>query len=236
MFSDAQKERIRRFADRITPPTWQIVLEPRDERKEPGCLNIHIHIQGPKDEIYTDTFGNRCYPHKDTNGKIWYANQFGEVLSSNQIKPILGMIYGRMVFKELKKPGYNGSGKVANIIVKLWPYIDDWKVTLIHELAHVAVYRYQCCRTKSYKKKALFKRPWDIDLKSVIIQERFLHEGHHGPTFQKALRTLIQRAIKEFGTELPQNDVFWKSMFYEFKSLTNLPDTARQLYLGEAGK
>lgn len=220
MFSDTQKEGIRRFADRITPPTWQIVLKPQDELKEPGCLNIHIHIQGPDDEIYTDSFGNRCYPHKDSTGKIWHANKYGEIFSPNQIRPILGMIYGRMVFKDIKKSGCNCSGKVARIIVLLWPYLGDWKGTLIHELAHVAVYRYQACRTKAYNQKALFTNPWNIDLKSILMQERFLREGHHGLSFQKAFFSLTQRAIKEFGAEIPKDDVFWKTVKYELKSLS----------------
>ena len=220
MVSDAQKEEIRRFADRVTPQSWHIVLDPKDERIEPGVLNIHITIQEPEDEVYTDFFGGKCYPFEAGDGSICYANRYGNVFHRNQVKPILGMIYGRMVFKNLKALGCDRKGKIARIIVRLWPYLGDWKGTLIHELAHVAVYRYQACRTKDYRKKTLFKNFWNVDLKSLLVEERLLREGHHGLSFKKAFLSLTQRTIKEFGAEIPKNDVFWKTVKYELKSLS----------------
>jgi len=219
MTSDDENEEIRRFADRITPKSWHVILDPKDDRIKPGVLNIHLSIQGPENEVYADFFGRKCFPYEDRAGKIWYADRLGNILHRNQVKPILGMIYGRMVFTDLKTLEANRKGKVARIIVRLWPYLGDWKGTLIHELAHVAVYRYQACRNKDYTKKALFKSPWNIDLKSILIKERFLREGHHGKSFQKAFFTLTKRAIKQFGPQIPKDDVFWKTVKYELKSL-----------------
>ena len=220
MLSDAQKEEMRRFADQITPKSWHVVLDLKDERIEPGILNIHLSIQGPEREVYTDFFGRKCYPHEDRDGTIWYANRFGNVFHRDQVKPILGMIYGRMVFKDLKAFGVERKGKVARIIIRLWPYLGDWKGTLMHELAHVAVYRYQACRTKAYTKNILFKSSWNVDLKSLLIEERLLREGHHGLSFQKAFFTLTKRAIKEFGSQIPKDDVFWQTVKYELRSLS----------------
>lgn len=217
--SDVQKEAMRRFADRITPQSWHIVLDPKDEQIQPGILNIHLSLQGPESEVYTNFLGRKCYPYEDRSGKIWYSDELGNVYHRNRVKPILGMIYGRMVFKDLKALGVNGKGKVARIIVRLWPYLGDWKGTLIHELAHVAVYRYQACRTKDYHQKTLFKNFWNVDLKSLLVEERLLREGHHGPSFKKAFFSLTQRAIKKFGAQIPKDDVFWQTVKYELKSL-----------------
>nr|MBC8363032.1 hypothetical protein [Candidatus Desulfatibia profunda] len=108
----------------------------------------------------------------------------------------------------------------------LWPYLGDWKGTLIHELAHVAVYRYQACRTKDYQNKTLFKNHWNIDIKSLLIKERFLREGHHGPSFQKAFITLSKRVIREFGAEIPYDDDLWKTLRYELEFLKRKKDAA----------
>lgn len=219
MPSDDPKEAIRHFADRITPQSWHIVLDSKDEKIHPGILNIHLSLQGPESEVYTNFWGRKCYPFEDRGGKIWYSDKLGNLYHRDQVKPILGMISGRMVFKDLKALGVNAKGKVARIIVRLWPYLGDWKGTLIHELAHVAVYRYQAYRTKDYHKKTLFKNFWNVDVKSLLVEERLLREGHHGPRFKKAFFSLAQRAIKEFGTEIPKDDVFWQTVKYELKSL-----------------
>ena len=211
MLSDTQKEDIRQFADRITPKSWHVILDPRDERLEAGVLNIHINIEGPENEVYTDFFGRKCYPYEAGDGTLWYENKYGNLFHRNQIKPVLGMIYGRMVFKTIKSHGIHRKGKVARIVIRLWPYLDDWKITLVHELAHVAVYRYHACRTKDYTKKALFRNPWDMDLKSMLIKKNILREGHHGSSFQKAFFTLTQRVVREFKTEISGND-FWESL------------------------
>jgi hypothetical protein len=226
MYSNVQKEAIRWFADRVTPQSWHIVLDPKDERTQPGILNVHLNLQGPEKQVYTDFFGRKCYPFEHKDGTIWYSNRYGNVFHRHQVKPILGMIDGRMVFKDLKAHGVNCKGRVARIIVRLWPYLGDWKGTLIHELAHVAVYRYQACRTKDYQNNTLFKNHWNIDLKSLLIKERFLREGHHGPSFQKAFITLSKRVIREFGAEIPYDDDLWKTLRYELEFLKRKKDAA----------
>lgn len=217
MLSDVQKEEIRRFADRITPKSWNVVLEPEDEIKEPGILNILISIQKPENEVFTDCFGNKCYPCESTRGIEYFENIYGDVFLKNQVKPALGMVSGRMVFKDLKAHVTDRKGKVAKITIKLWPYLGDWKGTLIHELAHVAVYRYNAFKTREYREKALFKNAWDIDIKTLFIRKTLLREGHHGPAFQRAFSTLAKRAIREFGAEIPPDDIFWITVRYELK-------------------
>jgi hypothetical protein len=127
---------------------------------------------------------------------------------------------GRMTFKELTPCGVNKKGKYANIIVQLWPDIGDWRVTLVHELAHVAVYRWRAFMTKEYKKQGLFKRYAGENLKTNIIREQLSMENHHGPRFQKALLSLVKRTIREFREEIPENDVFWDTLKFELKSFS----------------
>ena len=217
MLSDVQKQEIHRFVDGITPKSWNVVLRPEDEIKAPGILNIFISIQKPKNEVFTDYFGNKCYPCASKDGIRYFENRYGEVFLKNQVKPALGMVAGRMVFKDLKALVTGRKGKVAKITIKLWPYLGDWKGTLIHELAHVAVYRYKAFKTKEYRKNPLFKTPWNIDTKRLFIRKTLLREGHHGPKFQRAFSTLAKRAIREFGAEIPPDDIFWMTVRYELK-------------------
>jgi hypothetical protein len=217
MLSSIHNEEIRRFADRITPKSWNVVLRPEDEIKKPCVLNILISIEKPENEIFTDYFGNKCYPYKSKDGIEYFVNTYGDVLLKNQVKPALGMVSGRMVFENLKSGRTERKGKVAKITIKLWPYLGDWKGTVIHELAHVAVYRYNAFRTKEYREKALFKNPWNTDPRMLFIKRTLLREGHHGPTFQRAFSMVAKRAIREFGTEISSDDIFWTTVQYELK-------------------
>ncbi len=217
MLSDVRKEEIHRFAHRITPKSWNVVLRLEDEIKKPGVLNIFLSIQGPKSEVFTDYFGNKCYPCESKDGVKYFKNRYGDVFLKSHVKPALGMVSGRMVFKDPTPSGTECKGKVGKITIKLWPYLGDWKGTLIHELAHVAVYRYNAFKTREYRKKALFKNPWNIDSKTLLIKKTLLREGHHGPAFQRAFSTLAKRTIREFGAEIPANDIFWITVRYELK-------------------
>ena len=89
---------------------------------------------------------------------------------------------------------------------------------MVHELAHVAVYRWRAFVTKDYKKQGLFKRYIGENLRTSIIRERLSMENHHGLMFKKALLSLAKRAIREFGEEISEDDVFWKTLKFELES------------------
>ena len=220
MTSTFNKEKMRRFADRVTPKNWNIILHEKDALETAGVLNILLSIQGQNSQVYSDAYGNKCYEYQGRSGETYYANRYGDIFHKNQVKPVLGMVLGRMTFKELKPLGGDKKGKVARIIVQLWPDLGDWRVTLVHELAHVAVYRWRAFMTKDYKKHGLFKRYPAENLRASIIKERLTLENHHGPRFQKALLSLIKRAVREFREEIPQNDVFWNTLKVELESFT----------------
>lgn len=215
------EEKIRRFAERITPKSWNVVLQEKDALETAGMLNVILSIQGQDTQVYADIYGNKCYEYKGRCGEKYFVNKYGDVLHKNQVKPVLGMVLGRMTFKELKffggDKGYK-KGKVAKIIVQLWPHLGDWRVTLVHELAHVAVYRWRAFMTKDYKKQGLFKKHPGENLRASIIKEQLTLERHHGPRFQKALLSLVKRTIREFGEEIPEDDVFWKTLKFELET------------------
>jgi hypothetical protein len=100
----------------------------------------------------------------------------------------------------------------------LWPHLGDWRGTLIHELAHVAVYRWRAFISKDYRKEGLFKSYCGENLRASLIKEQSFMEGHHGPRFQKALLSLVKRTIREFGEEIPEDDVFWKTLKFELET------------------
>jgi hypothetical protein len=220
MTSIFKKEEMRRFADRITPKSWNIILHEKNALETAGVLNILLSIQGQDSQVYADRYGNKCYEYKGRYGEKYFANRYGDVLHKNQVKPVLGMVLGRMTFKELKSFGGDKKGKIAKIIVQLWPHIGDWRVSLVHELAHVAVYRWRAFMTKDYKKQGLFKRYVGENLRTSIIREQWTMENHHGFRFQKALLSLAKRAIREFEEEIPGDDVFWDTLRFELESFT----------------
>ena len=217
MTSTFNKKKIRRFADRITPKGWNIILHQKDSLEMAGVLNILLSIQGQDSQVYADSYGNKCYEFQARGGEKYFANRYGDVFHKNQVKPVLGMVLGRMTFKELKSFGIDKKGRVAKIIVQLWPHLGDWRVTLVHELAHVAVYRWRAFMTKDYKKQGLFKKHPGENLRASVIKEQLTMESHHGPRFQKALLSLAKRAIREFGEKIPEDDVFWKTLKFELE-------------------
>jgi hypothetical protein len=217
MTSTYNKEEIRRFADRITPKSWNIILHQKDTLEMPGVLNILLSIQGQENLVYADMYGNKCYEFKGRSGENYFANKYGEIFHNNQIKPVLGMVLGRMTFQELKSFGGDKKGKVAKIIVQLWPHFGNWRSTLVHELAHVAVYRWRAFMTKDYGWEGLFKRYYGEKLRESLIKEQLVMEDHHGPRFQKALLSLAKRAISEFENEMPEDDIFWKTLNFELE-------------------
>ena len=217
MTSAFDKEEIRRFADRITPKSWNIILDQKDALETPGVLNILLSIQGQENQVYTDIYGNKCYAFEGKDGENYFANRYGDVFHKDQIKPVLGMILGRMTFKELKSFETDKTGKVAKIIVQLWPHLGDWRSILVHELAHVAVYRWQAFMTKDYGKGGLFKKYYGENLRASLIKEQLVIEDHHGPRFQKALLSLAKRAVRAFGKEMHKDDIFWKTLKFELE-------------------
>jgi len=87
-------------------------------------------------------------------------------------------------------PGSKGM-TIGITTIRVYPIavILGWAATIIHELAHIAVARWESCKAgKSLRDKS---GPY-----SGIINQ----EPAHGGTFQRAYRTIIHRAERVYGT------------------------------------
>ena len=103
-----------------------------------------------------------------------------------------------------KRPGechgpmrfYNGFSSCEMWIYPHKGYEKDeitWQGTVIHELAHIAVDRLMAYRIKAHKGST-----------SLVNSIVYLDENPHGPTFQKALRRMLNRAFQVYGNELDE--------------------------------
>lgn len=107
--TDSEREKIRRFAEMLTPSNWNVFIDYKHFKEERGILNIYLDIRDA---------GSEKEP-------IFY-----------------GMVHGGMNFLK----------GVASIHVVLQPQITNWKKLILHELAHVAVYRWIAWKTRVFKK------------------------------------------------------------------------------------
>jgi hypothetical protein len=100
-------------------------------------------------------------------------------------RDILGFLYGLNSIDEAKKSLESfGDGTIGDNEIwlkEIWLGVD----VLIHELAHVAVDRFQAFKQKTYKPQYPF---------SYVMP--LLEENAHGPSFQRAYRIMIKRAEK----------------------------------------
>lgn len=51
-FTDVEREEIRKFAERIAPPSRNVFIVSKKRRKEPGVLNISLDIRDARDGLY----------------------------------------------------------------------------------------------------------------------------------------------------------------------------------------
>jgi len=160
---------IRRFADRITPGRWKMILDAREAILENGLLNVLLNIEAEEHQVFRDPDGNTC----DS--------------SRPGATPRIAGISGGMLFTDLRERGVDPPGKVAQVVIRLWPYYGDWHGALIHELAHLAVYRWQAWKMKVHLKQGM-----------ILIKPGAGEEDDHGRAFTKALSAINRRAA---GTE-----------------------------------
>jgi hypothetical protein len=120
---------------------------------------------------------------------------------------VLGAVHGPMSFVRLNNV------MTAKVEVRVYLdkeirlYFDDWKTTLIHELAHVAEFRWIALRRKAHRRE---EDVGVFDLKGVT----------HGPMFQRALIVMLNRAMKAFQGQISERDVLSETVgdldYYEY--------------------
>lgn len=121
---------------------------------------------------------------------------------------LLGAVHGPMSFVRLNNVM---TARVQVYIylndeIRLW-FSDDWRTTLIHELAHVAELRWIAFRKKAHRMEGEVSV---FDLEGVT----------HGPVFQRALIVMLNRAIKAFKDQGLAGDVLPETVsdldYYEY--------------------
>ena len=150
-FSDAEQEKIRQFANRITPKNWNIWINPKDCKYIPGILSIYL-----------------CFHDDDT-----IDARMGSVHGSIQVYPI-------SIFKEVNPEAAKalkkyGDGPFTQVTIEIYPVavfvgLED---TIIHELAHVAVDRYATWQQKPVKKNLSFALEKPEDGIHGVLFQRF---------------------------------------------------------------
>lgn len=171
-----ENEEIRRFADPITPRRWKMILDAREALLENGVLNVLLNIEGEKHRVFLDPDGNTCQSSKPGAA------------------PCIAGISGGMLFTDLRERGIDQAGKVAQAVIRLWPYHADWHGALIHELAHLAVYRWQAWKMKAHLKPGM-----------ILVRPGAGEEDDHGRAFTNALSAINRRAARIDSTRLPGN-------------------------------
>jgi hypothetical protein len=130
---------------------------------------------------------------KDVIPKTWNAYEYCDIENRKKTRNILNIelhIYDKPKWHKHKKAlghvsvirYYYGVGKVK-ISIHCYPPMRT--ETLLHELAHIAIYRLQSFKTKSYKE--------DVALEDGSIIE----PDGHGEIFLRFLNIIENRAIKK---------------------------------------
>ena len=160
--TDAEREEIRKFAERIAPPSWNVFIDSKKRSKEPGVLNISLDIRDAHDE-------------KDS------------------------------IFQAAMRGWMSFCDRIGYVHVVIQPYKTDWHSLIIHEFAHLAVYRWIACKTKVYRKPiawvghrvchyCLPREGGAYYAPKMDEATREALSSGHGRAFQKARKALEKRA------------------------------------------
>jgi hypothetical protein len=140
-----QHQSLADVANLITPSSWNVFMDQKDERWKPGTLNIRLWIH---------EYNGDDDPEDEWIGKVHGPQRYYRI-----------SFFAKMDTRAAKALRRFGDGVVAS--TEIW-LREEWLglETLIHELAHVAVQRY------SAWKKGAHKNP---DLESAVCEEEHRH-------------------------------------------------------------
>ena len=179
MLTDGTKQEMRVFAERITPKNWNIILNAADLRYGTGILNVLLSISDEGEEGISG--------RQDADPEL-----------------CAGRVTGGMLFTDLKERDFDGKGKMAQAVIFVSPYFDDWRRPLVQALAQLAVYRWHAFRIRAHKKEGM-----------VIVRPGSPEEVRHDPIFKSALSILAKRAIKECYNEIKKEKPIWDKLASE---------------------
>jgi hypothetical protein len=180
-------QKLKAFADRITPPNWNICIGPRDHRYEPGTLNICLKILSEKEwcaRLTGDLNG-------DFHARVEGLMHFYPISILKSRDPRAEDVFGK-----------HGESLIGEILLELYPELGTEESTLdalVHELAHIAVVRR---KAQKVGRETRFRQgEIDHDIEG---------ESEEGPLFQRAFRLLIIRTEKVIGKECTEE--MWRSL------------------------
>jgi len=166
MLSNREKSDIRDFAEKITPRTWNICLNKNEYIQRAEILNVYIDFLA----------GQRLREAE---------KEVGDVFEGRIPSPIRMESNGRLF--------------IVNVELCVEPILDinnelvremKPKETLVHELAHVAVNRWEDWRFKTHK------------LSTPRENRKYDQANSHGHAFYRAFELLIIRTEKQFGSDM----------------------------------
>jgi hypothetical protein len=165
MWSDAEKEEMRLYAEGITPRNWNVILNAADLTCETGVLNVLL--------IFADAGDEGSRSREDLTPECRDTDPAYQG----------GRVSGGMLFTDLKERGVDQEGKMAQAVVLLADHFGDWRESLVHALAQLAVYRWHAFRMKAYRKEG-----------TVMVRPGYDMTPGNDPIFQHALSIMADRA------------------------------------------
>jgi hypothetical protein len=166
-------------ANLITPPNWNVYVNPKEWSYKPGVLNIWLWIhQYSGDDDWEDL---------DTDSDDWVGQKHGAQRYSRI------SLWAYSIDEAKRRLESCGDGTIGDTEIwlkEVWLGVD----VLIHELAHVVADRLHAWNEKTYRAQ--------VGLNMTPPPE----EDPHGAFFQRAYRIMIKRAEKYLsGDEIRRN-------------------------------
>lgn len=178
-------QEIKIFAYTITPPNWNISVNPEDRKYKSGTLNICLEVLSIKEREHR------------------LGDDFMEIFSGRVKGPMnfypISMFKGPKTMEAFNR---HDEGYIAEIPLEIYPGIDTREEvfdTLVHELAHIAVVRREAQKLGRENRILQGK-----------VEQNIEGESNHGFLFQKAFRRMIIRTEKVFGKEITKK--MWRAL------------------------
>jgi hypothetical protein len=180
-----------RYANKVTPPNWNIYTDPSEHKCSPRALNIHL--------LLIDTTPSDWEKRQRETGLIVPA----AMTRAHIYKNISEAIGRKPDMKDECRS--NRDGVFADTEIWMFPLVlqkenQDLFAALVHELAHVAVSRLLARKYRPFKSGHI----------QTINSAVMLEENMHGPTYQKALQRFALRVEATWGQEAAEK--IWQEL------------------------
>jgi hypothetical protein len=182
------------YANKVTPPNWNIYTDPSEHRCAHRTLNIHI--------LLIDTTPSEWGKRQRETGLIMPA----ALTRAQRYKKISEAVHGKNEMKDECRR--NGDGMFADTEIWMFPLVlqgenQDLFTALMHELAHVAVSRLLARKYRAFKSGHI----------QTVNSAVMLQEEMRGPTYQRALRRFALRVEDACGQDASEK------ILQEFESI-----------------